>query len=55
MNPVFSLILEKLAFVAIVGGLATLPMVILVGWRAWLGMTCIIPACAVIAAIATVI
>ena len=55
MNPVFPLILDKLSFVAIVGGLASLPMIVLVGWRAWLGMACLIPACAIITAIATVI
>jgi len=55
MNPVISLIIDKLAFIAIVGALATLPMVYLVGWRTWLGMACFIPACAVIAAIATVL
>jgi hypothetical protein len=55
MNPILSIIIDKLAFVAIVGGLAALPMVFLVGWRGWLGMACLIPACAVIAAISTVI
>jgi len=55
MNPVLSTILDKLAFVAIVGGLASLPMIVLVGWRGWLGMACLIPACAVIAGIATVL
>jgi hypothetical protein len=55
MNPVLALILDKLAFVAVIGGLASLPMLFLVGWRGWLGMACLIPACAVIAGIATVI
>jgi len=55
MNPVISLIIDKLAFIFVIGALATLPMVYLVGWRAWLGMACVIPACAVIAGIATVL
>jgi hypothetical protein len=55
MNPILSIIIDKLAFVAIAGGLAAFPMVFLVGWRGWLGMACLIPACAVIAAISTVI
>jgi hypothetical protein len=55
MNPILSILIDKLAFVAIVGGLAALPMVFLVGWRGWLGMAAILPFLALAWILATVI
>lgn len=43
MSPAAEFIAEKLAWVSITGGLASLPMLFLVGWRGWLGMAACLP------------
>lgn len=55
MSPVAQFIMERLAWVAIAGGLASLPMLVLVGWRGWLGMAAILPFLALVWIIGSVL
>lgn len=43
MSSAVEIIMERLAWIAIAGGLASLPMLFLVGWRGWLGMAACLP------------
>lgn len=55
MNPTAEIIMERIAWIAIAGGLASLPMLFLVGWRGWLGMAAILPMLALVWIIGSVL
>lgn len=58
MNPTVEIIMERLAWIALAGGLASFPMLFLVGWRGWrgwLGMAACLPFLALVWIVGSVI